>query len=107
VFSQDDLVRRQAARGIRRNPLDVAIDRRIAGGGGRTERVMFLHADFDGFKLDANHDQPIEAGYCTNGRRCFSKARSGNLYKYEAPTAARGGSRSKSDGGRRTRRENI
>lgn len=29
--------------------------------GGRTGRVMFLHADNDGFKLDANHDQPIEA----------------------------------------------
>ncbi|MFN3592754.1 MAG: N-6 DNA methylase, partial [Thermaurantiacus sp.] len=29
--------------------------------GGRTERVMFLHADNDGFRLDANHDQPIEA----------------------------------------------
>lgn len=29
--------------------------------GGRTERVLFLHADNDGFKLDANHDQPIEA----------------------------------------------
>ena len=29
--------------------------------GGPTERVMFLHADFDGFKLDANHDQPIDA----------------------------------------------
>jgi type I restriction enzyme M protein len=28
--------------------------------GGRTERVIFLHADNDGFKLDANHDQPIE-----------------------------------------------
>ncbi len=28
--------------------------------GGRTERVMFLHADNDGFKLDANHDQPID-----------------------------------------------
>ena len=27
--------------------------------GGTTERVMFLHADNDGFKLDANHDQPI------------------------------------------------
>jgi type I restriction enzyme M protein len=31
------------------------------GKGGRTERVMFLHADNDGFRLDANHDQPIEA----------------------------------------------
>jgi type I restriction enzyme M protein len=29
--------------------------------GGRTERVMFLHACNDGFKLDANHDQSIEA----------------------------------------------
>ena len=28
--------------------------------GGATEQVMFLHADNDGFKLDANHDQPIE-----------------------------------------------
>lgn len=33
----------------------------IFGQGGRTERVMFLHASNDGFKLDANHDQPIEA----------------------------------------------
>ena len=31
------------------------------GTGGSTERVLFLHADNDGFKLDANHDQPIEA----------------------------------------------
>ena len=29
--------------------------------GGRTERVLFLHADADGFKLDANHDTPVEA----------------------------------------------
>jgi len=29
--------------------------------GGRTEHVMFLHASNDGFKLDANHDQPIDA----------------------------------------------
>jgi type I restriction enzyme M protein len=29
--------------------------------GGRTEHVMFLHAGNDGFKLDANHDQPIDA----------------------------------------------
>ena len=27
--------------------------------GGRTERVLFLHADFDGYKLDANHDTPV------------------------------------------------
>jgi type I restriction enzyme M protein len=29
--------------------------------GGSTERVLFLHADDDGYKLDANHDAPIEA----------------------------------------------
>lgn len=29
--------------------------------GGRTQEVMFLHASNDGFRLDANHDQPIEA----------------------------------------------
>ena len=28
--------------------------------GGATGRVMFLHADNDGFKLDANHDTPID-----------------------------------------------
>jgi type I restriction enzyme M protein len=28
--------------------------------GGNTERVLFLHADNDGYKLDANHDTPIE-----------------------------------------------
>jgi type I restriction enzyme M protein len=27
----------------------------------RTDHVMFLHAEVDGFKLDANHDQPIES----------------------------------------------
>ncbi len=29
--------------------------------GGTTERVLFLHADNDGYKLDANHDTPVEA----------------------------------------------
>ncbi|MGH8549940.1 MAG: HsdM family class I SAM-dependent methyltransferase, partial [Methylococcales bacterium] len=28
--------------------------------GGNTERVLFLHADQDGYKLDPNHDTPIE-----------------------------------------------
>ena len=28
--------------------------------GGTTGHVMFLHADSDGFKLDANHDQPVD-----------------------------------------------
>jgi type I restriction enzyme M protein len=29
--------------------------------GGTTENVLFLHADNDGYKLDANHDTPIDA----------------------------------------------
>lgn len=29
--------------------------------GGSTSRVLFLHADDDGYKLDANHDTPIDA----------------------------------------------
>ncbi|MGH8634235.1 MAG: HsdM family class I SAM-dependent methyltransferase [Burkholderiales bacterium] len=29
--------------------------------GGRTERVLFLHGDNDGYKLDAQHDKPIDA----------------------------------------------
>ncbi|MEN8893652.1 class I SAM-dependent DNA methyltransferase [Planktotalea arctica] len=29
--------------------------------GGKTEQVMFLHADNDGYKLDSNHEQPIDA----------------------------------------------
>ena len=29
--------------------------------GGKTENVLFLHADNDGYKLDANHDQAIDA----------------------------------------------
>ena len=29
--------------------------------GGSTDRVLFLHADNDGYKLDANHDMSIEA----------------------------------------------
>ena len=28
---------------------------------GKTDRVLFLHVDNDGYKLDANHDTPIEA----------------------------------------------
>jgi len=29
--------------------------------GGSTSRVLFLHADNDGFNMDANHDTPIDA----------------------------------------------
>jgi type I restriction enzyme, R subunit len=42
VFSQDDLVRRKAARDIQRNPLDVPIDSRIAGGGGRFYQIACI-----------------------------------------------------------------
>lgn len=44
VFSQDDLARRKAARDIRRNPLDIAIDTRIAGGGGRWHQTACIDA---------------------------------------------------------------
>ncbi|HVB18197.1 MAG TPA: DEAD/DEAH box helicase family protein, partial [Stellaceae bacterium] len=42
VFSQDDLARRTATRGIRRNPIDIPIDRRIAGGGGRQYQISCI-----------------------------------------------------------------
>lgn len=29
--------------------------------GGKTDQVLFLHVDADGYKLDANHDTPIDA----------------------------------------------
>lgn len=29
--------------------------------GGTTDKVLFLHADADGYKLDANHDTPVDA----------------------------------------------
>lgn len=29
--------------------------------GGTTDKVLFLHVDADGYKLDANHDTPVEA----------------------------------------------
>ena len=44
VFSQDDLARRKAAREIRRSPLDIAIDSRIAGGGGRLHQSACIEA---------------------------------------------------------------
>ncbi len=42
VFSQDDLVRRKAAREIRRSPLDIPIDSRIAGGAGRVHQTACI-----------------------------------------------------------------
>jgi type I restriction enzyme R subunit len=42
VFSQDDLARRKAARDIRRSPLEIPIDSRIAGGGGRLHQTACI-----------------------------------------------------------------
>jgi type I restriction enzyme R subunit len=44
VFSQDDLARRKAARDIRRSPLHIPIDSRIAGGGGRLHQSACIEA---------------------------------------------------------------
>ena len=44
LFSQDDLARRKAARDIRRSPLDIPIDSRIAGGGGRLHQSACIEA---------------------------------------------------------------
>lgn len=44
VFRQDDLARRKAARDIRRSPLDIPIDSRIAGGGGRLHQSACIEA---------------------------------------------------------------
>jgi type I restriction enzyme R subunit len=44
VFSQDDLARRKAATDIRRNPLDIPMDSRIAGGGGRLHQTAYIEA---------------------------------------------------------------
>lgn len=42
IFSQDDLVRRKAARDIRRSPLEIPIDGRITGGGGRVHQTACI-----------------------------------------------------------------
>ena len=42
VFSQDDLARRKAVRELRRSPLDIPIDTRIAGDGGRVHQTACI-----------------------------------------------------------------
>lgn len=44
VFSQDDLIRRGAARELRRDPLTIPVDHRIAGGGGRWYQINCIDA---------------------------------------------------------------
>jgi type I restriction enzyme M protein len=48
--------------------------------GGTTDKVLFLHADNDGYKLDANHDTPIEADDLPGlARPTRHRARTGRL----------------------------
>ncbi len=51
--------------------------------GGKTEHVQFLHADNDGYKLDANHDVAIEADDLP-GLIAAYRAREANLAAWEA-----------------------
>lgn len=41
--------------------------------GGSTENVLFLHTDNDGYKLDANHDSPIEADDLPGAAEAFQR----------------------------------
>jgi type I restriction enzyme, R subunit len=44
LFSQDDIIRRQAVRLIRRSPLDIPIDNRIAGSDGRLHQTACIES---------------------------------------------------------------
>jgi type I restriction enzyme M protein len=55
--------------------------------GGTTERVLFLHADDDGYKLDANHDTPIEADDLAGQAQAYS-LRESAWDKWTAPDTA-------------------
>lgn len=51
--------------------------------GGKTEHVQFLHADNDGYKLDANHDVAVEADDLPSLIAAY-RAREANLAAWEA-----------------------
>lgn len=51
--------------------------------GGTTENVLFLNADNDGYKMDANHDQAIETDDLP-GLVCAYRAREANLKTWDA-----------------------
>lgn len=51
--------------------------------GGKTEHVQFLHAENDGYKLDANHDVAVEADDLP-GLIAAYRAREANLAAWEA-----------------------
>jgi type I restriction enzyme M protein len=55
--------------------------------GGRTENVLFLHADADGYKLDANHDTPVEADDLP-GLLAVWQSRAERLAEWQARDAA-------------------
>jgi type I restriction enzyme M protein len=55
--------------------------------GGSTERVLFLHADDDGYKLDANHDTPIESDDLLGLAQVFAQ-RDSAWDRWEASDAA-------------------
>jgi len=54
--------------------------------GGTTDKVLFLHADNDGYKLDANHDTPIEDDDLPVLTRAY-KAKADNWTKWQARDA--------------------
>ena len=51
--------------------------------GGKTDNVLFLHADNDGYKLDANHDVAVEADDLPSLIAAY-RAREANLAAWEA-----------------------
>jgi type I restriction enzyme M protein len=51
--------------------------------GGTTDNVLFLHLDNDGYKLDANHDTPIEADDLPGALAAFQQ-RDSLLTKWQA-----------------------
>ena len=51
--------------------------------GGQTENVLFLHIDNDGYKLDANHDQAIDADDLPNCVETY-RARDTKLTEWES-----------------------
>jgi len=54
--------------------------------GGTTDKVLFLHADNDGYKLDANHDTPIEEDDLPNLIAAYSDS-DANWMKWQARDA--------------------
>lgn len=51
--------------------------------GGNTSDVLFLHADDDGYKLDSNHDTPIDADDLP-GLKAAYQQREANLARWQA-----------------------